>query len=112
MEDDIDNPALKLREIKPKNPNNPSVAYINANLIRNKHSDLSTCLNCNIDILAIAETKFDCIFPTAQFIMEGYKEPFRKNRNKNGGLFQPQKGFKFISVYFLGGGGGGGRQAF
>ena len=66
-------------------PNNPSLAYINANSIRNKHSDLCAFLDCNIDVLTIAETKLDCTFPTAQFIVEGYKEPFRKDRNKNGG---------------------------
>ena len=85
VEDDFDNPAIKLREIKLKNPNNPSLAYINVNSIRNKHSDLFTFLDSNIDILTIAEPKLDCTFPTAQFNVEGYKEPFRKDRNKNGG---------------------------
>ena len=84
-EDDFDNPAIKLREIKLKNPNNPSLAYINVKSIRNKHSDMFTFLDCNIDILTIAETKLDCTFPTAQFIVEGYKEPFRKDRKKNSG---------------------------
>ena len=85
VEDDFDNPAIKLREIKLKNPKNPFLAYINVNSIRNKHSDLFAFLDCNIDILTIAETKLDCTFPTAQFIVEGYKEPFCKDRNKNGG---------------------------
>ena len=81
VEDDFDNPAIKLREIKLKNPNN----HLWHNSIRNKHIDLFTFLDCNIDILTIAETKLDCTFPTVQFIVEGYKEPFRKDRNKNGG---------------------------
>ena len=85
MEDDFDNPAIKLREIKLKNPKNPFLAYINVNSIRNKYSDLFAFLDCNIDILTIAEANLDCTFPTAQFIVEGYKEPFRKDRNKNGG---------------------------
>ena len=85
VEDDFDNPTIKLRGIKLKNPNNPSLAYINVNSIRNKHSDLFTFLDCNINILTIAETKLDSTFPTAQSIVEGCKEPFRKDRNKNGG---------------------------
>ena len=85
VEDDFDNPVIKLREIKLKNPINPSLAYNIVNSIRNKHSDLFTFLDCNIDILTIAETKLDCTFPTAQYIVEGYNEPFRKDRNKNGG---------------------------
>ena len=46
MEDDFDNPAIKLREIKVKNSNNPSLACI-VNSIRNKPSDLFTFLDCN-----------------------------------------------------------------
>ena len=46
MEDDFDNTAIKLREIKLNNPNNPSLVYINVNCIRSKHSDLFTLLNC------------------------------------------------------------------
>ena len=78
LEDDFDNPAIKLKEIKLKNPNNPSVAYINVNSIQNKQSDLFTFLDCNIDTLTVAEAKLDCTFLTAQFIVEGYKEPFCK----------------------------------
>ena len=57
VKDDFDNPAIKLREMKLKNPNNPSLASINVNSIRNKHSDLFTFLDCKIDILTIAATK-------------------------------------------------------
>ena len=46
MEDDFDNPAIELREIKVKNPNNQSLLYI-VNFIRNKPSDLFTFLDCN-----------------------------------------------------------------
>ena len=46
VEDDFDNPAIELREIKVKNPNNQSLLYI-VNFIRNKPSDLFTFLDCN-----------------------------------------------------------------
>ena len=39
----------------------------------------------NIDILAIAETKLDSSFPSAQFLVYGYKTPYRKDGNKYGG---------------------------
>ena len=42
VEDDFDNPVIKLREIKLKNPNNSSLAYINVSSIRNKYSDMFT----------------------------------------------------------------------
>lgn len=85
LEDEPVDPGNLLRDIKLKNPNNPSLAYINVNSIRNKHAELFTILNSNIDILAIAETKLDKSFPSAQFAVGGYKEPYRKDRNKHGG---------------------------
>ena len=39
----------------------------------------------NIDILSIAETKLDSSFPSAQFLVHGYKTPYRKDGNKHGG---------------------------
>ena len=66
-------PAKRLNEIEKKNPRNPSLAYININSIRNKHNELFTMAQNNIDILAIAETKSDSSFPSAQFLVHGYK---------------------------------------
>ena len=51
-------PGKRLNEIKKKNPRNPSLAYININSIRYKHNEVFTMAQNNIDILAIAETKF------------------------------------------------------
>ena len=77
----------QLREIKPKNPCNPSFAYININSIPNKHAQLFKIVDSNIDILTIQETKLNCSFPTAQFLADGYKEPARKDSSKHrGGL--------------------------
>ena len=39
----------------------------------------------NIDILIIIETKLDDTFPTANFIIDGFSEPYRRDRNANGG---------------------------
>ena len=75
----------QLRKMKLKNPCNPSFAYINVNSICNKHAKLFTIVDSNIDILTIAEAKLDCSFQTAQFLVDGYKEPARKDRSKHGG---------------------------
>ena len=37
----------------------------------------------HIDILVITETKLDDSFPTSQFLMEGFAEPFRLDQNRN-----------------------------
>ena len=43
-----------------------------------------TIVDSNIDILTIAETKLDCSFPMAQFLVDGYKEPARKDKHGGG----------------------------
>ena len=38
-----------------------------------------------LDILTIQETKLDASFPPGQFLIDGYTEPYRLDRNRNGG---------------------------
>ena len=37
------------------------------------------------DILDLIEAKIDNTFPTAQFLVNGFSEPYRLDRNRNGG---------------------------
>ena len=39
----------------------------------------------NVDILVVTETKLDSIFPNYQFLIEGFSQPYRMDRNRNGG---------------------------
>ena len=39
----------------------------------------------NVDILAIAETKIDESFPTAQFLLVGYHSPYRLDKSPKSG---------------------------
>ena len=39
----------------------------------------------HVDILVITETKLDNSLPTSQFLVKGFVEPFRLDRNRNGG---------------------------
>ena len=61
------------------------MAHLNINSIRNKHIELFTLIDSNIDVLVIGETKLDSSFPNSQFEVDEYKSPFRKDRNSNGG---------------------------
>ena len=45
--------------------------------MRNKFDSLGNIINNNIDILIISETKLDPSFPTGQFHIHGFSEPFR-----------------------------------
>ena len=38
-----------------------------------------------VDILIVTETKIDPSFPKSQFFMDGFSEPYRFDRNKEGG---------------------------
>ena len=57
----------------------------NSSSIRNKFEFLEKDLASNIDLLMISETKIDNSFPKGQFLIKGFCEPFRIDRNIRGG---------------------------
>ena len=86
--DVLNNTSLdKLYAIRKDNPSNILFSYLNVNSIRHKIKDLVTLLGGKVDILALAETKLDKSFPKTQFLINGYREPYRLDVNdKSGGL--------------------------
>ena len=46
---------------------------------------LAELIKGKLDILVITESKLDNTFPEKQFLIPGYKKPFRADRNKDGG---------------------------
>ena len=46
---------------------------------------LSSINSNNIDILMISETKLNNSFPQNQFVLEGFNQPYRLDRDSNGG---------------------------
>ena len=81
---DKDAPST-LKNIRIDNINNVIIAQLNINSLRNKFQFLIELIHGNLDILVLTETKLDHTFPEKQFYVPGYKKPFRKDRNKNGG---------------------------
>ena len=79
------NPKEELNNLRLKNPNRLICAHLNINSVRNKFDLLSDIIKNNIDILMISETKLDSSFPNGQFQIHGYSEPYRFDRNGNGG---------------------------
>ena len=65
-------------------------AYYNINSLRNKFIDLKEIMSrCLPDVLVVAETKLDESFPNAQFEMDYYYEPRRRDKSKfSGGLIE------------------------
>ena len=61
------------------------ISNLNINSISNKFDQLKLLVRGKVDILVITENKLDSTFPTSQFLIEGYSEPYRFDRNRNGG---------------------------
>ena len=76
---------IQLKSIRIENLNKIIIGHLNINSLRNKFDFLVTQVKGSIDILMILETKLDESFPIGQFLMDGYRDPFRLDRNENGG---------------------------
>ena len=61
------------------------IIYININSIRNKFNGFSQMIGESVDVLVIAETKIDSSFPTSQFLIDGFKSPYRLDISGNSG---------------------------
>ena len=68
-----------------KYPQNPIIAQININSIRNKFETLVSLVTSDIDILMISETKIDESFPLSQFMIDVFSMPYRCDRNAHSG---------------------------
>ena len=82
----IDHRALaSLKNIRIQNLHNVIIGQLNINSLRNKFDSLVQLIHNNLDILILTETKLDHTFPEKQFLIKGYKKPYRRDRNKHGG---------------------------
>ena len=59
--------------------------HLNINSIRNKFDFLVDKIKGNVNMMMISETKLDNTFPNGQFLTDGFNEPIRLNRIRNGG---------------------------
>ena len=78
-DDVVGNPDL--RAFRKKKLNKLIIEHLNVNSLRNKLEFLKEQIQDNIDILMISETKIDASFPIGQFLLNGYRTPFRLDRN-------------------------------
>ena len=82
----VDHDAFtQLKNIRMNNMKNVIIGQLNINSMRNKLDPLIEITRGNLDILVITETKLDHTFPEKQFLIPGYRKPFRRDRNKYGG---------------------------
>ena len=68
-----------------KNSNCIIITHLNISSIRNKTEMLKEVLGNKIDVLLISETKLDDTFPVSQLVLEGFTQPCRLDKAKQGG---------------------------
>ena len=79
--DDI---SENINNVRICNPKKIIIGHLNINSIRNKIDELKEIIR-GIDIFAVTESKLDDSFPISQFNVDGFREPFRKDRSIHGG---------------------------
>ena len=73
-----------LRTLRVKNVNMLIIRNTNINTISNKLYQLKLFFQGKVDMLIVTETELDSAFPTSQFMIDGYSEPYPFDRNRNG----------------------------
>ena len=74
-----------LRQLRTKNINKVIIGHLNVNFFAPKLDAIRTIAQGNLDIMVFSETKLDGSYPMAQLLIDGYRKPFRLDRNANGG---------------------------
>ena len=59
--------------------------HLEINSIRNKFEELISQVKVTVDVLMISETKIDDSFPIANFLIDGFSQTYRIDRNSSGG---------------------------
>ena len=79
------NLLFEIKKLRIRNPSKIIIGNLNTNSLPNKFEQLKDIVMQHIDILVLTETKLDDTFPTAKFLVNGFPEPYRLDRNRKGG---------------------------
>ena len=74
---------LVIKKLMTRNSN--KIIIVNLNINSLPFEQLKDIVMQHTDILVLIEVKIDKTFPTAQFLVNGFSEPYRLDRNRNGG---------------------------
>ena len=83
----VTSPSLLFENKKQRirNPNKIIIGNLNINSLPNKFEQLKDIVMQHIDIFVLTENKLDDTFPAAQFLVNGFSERYRLDRNRKGG---------------------------
>ena len=74
-----------LNELRLKNINKLVICHLNINSLYNTFDQLKLIIKNKVDILVIIETKLGSSFPDSHFIIDGFRQPYRLDRNEDYG---------------------------
>ena len=77
-------PLSEIKNLRLRHIDKVIIGNIDINAFPNKFEQLKE-LVMKYNVLVITETKLDNSFPTTQFLEKDFAEPFRLDRNRNGG---------------------------
>ena len=81
--DEFLNPLSTIKNLRLSNVNRVVIGNLNINSLPNKFNQLKELFLKHVDILVLTETKLDDSFPNSQFLVDGFSEPFRIDRNND-----------------------------
>ena len=79
------NPFCQIRKLRIKNSEKVIIGNLNINSLPKKFDQLKETVLKYVDVLVLTETKLDDSFPNVQFLADSFSEPYRYDRNRNGG---------------------------
>ena len=74
-----------LKNLRLKNIGKVIVGNLNVASLPTRIDELRYIVKDKVDILVLTETHLDSSFPTTQFLIDGFKTPYRQDRNRYGG---------------------------
>ena len=79
------NLLFQIKKLRTKNLERIIIGNLKINFVPNKFEQLKDTFLKYADVLVLTETKLDDSFPKAQFLVDGFSEPYRYDRNRKGG---------------------------
>ena len=76
------NPLFQIKKLRTKNPEGVIIGNLNINSLPNKFEQLKYTILKYVDVLVLTETKLDDSFPKAQYLVDGFSEPYRYDTNR------------------------------
>ena len=75
-----------LQNLRIKNMGKIVIGNLNVASLPGRIDEVRTVVTGKVDILILTETHLDDSFPIGQFLIDGFKTPYRQDRNRSGGV--------------------------